>query len=143
MITQDIYIKRYDWVIRVFYCYDGYDVDTINNDLVDIECDYTTLLSIRKIMTDKRVNEGATYTNIENRSSIVIIGPTDSAKEFASTYDHEKGHLVTHIATANNIDPYSEEFQYLNGDIGSIMFTIAKKFLCDECRIKMLNEVNG
>ena len=36
------------------------------------------------------------------------------------------------------IDPYGEEFQYMSGDIAKRMFPVAKRFMCDCCRKKML-----
>lgn len=62
------------------------------------------------------------------------MGITDSSDEFQNTYDHEKGHLAMHICSALGIDPFSEEYQYLTGEIGKNMFKVAKKFLCDHCR---------
>ena len=43
-----------------------------------------------------------------------------------------------HIAEYYNIDPYSEELQYLQGKIGQEMFPIAKNFLCENCRNKII-----
>lgn len=68
--------------------------------------------------------------------SIIIIGPTSNATEFQDSLDHEKGHLAMHVSIANDIDPFSEKFQYLNGMIGHEMFLVAKEFLCDHCRLK-------
>lgn len=65
---------------------------------------------------------------------MVVIGLTTSSEEFQNTLDHEKGHLAMHIAEALDIDLYKEEFQYLTGMIGQVMFKIAKRFLCDHCR---------
>lgn len=84
-------------------------------------------------------NIGFTYSNIERRASLVLIGITDSADEFQDTYDHEKGHLVMHISKALGIDPYSEEYQYLAGTIGKTMFKEAHKLLCENCRKHISN----
>lgn len=73
--------------------------------------------------------------------SIVVIGLTTSAEEFQNTFDHEKGHLAMHISSALKIKPYGEEYQYLTGEIGQSMFKIAKRFLCDDCRQKLVIEI--
>lgn len=64
----------------------------------------------------------------------MLIGITSSADEFQSTFDHEKGHLAMHICSALHINPFSEEYQYLTGEIGKQLFKIAKKFMCEHCR---------
>lgn len=82
-------------------------------------------------------NTGFTYSNIKNRYSVIVIGLTTCPEEFQNTFDHEKGHLAMHICSALDIDPFSEEYQYLTGAIGQEMFKIAKRFLCEHCREKL------
>lgn len=94
-------------------------------------------------MEMRKKNIGFTYTNVDRGASLVLIGITDSAEEFQSTYDHEKGHLVMHISKALDIDPYSEECQYLAGEIGKKMFKEAHKLLCDNCRRYLSNYYVG
>lgn len=86
-------------------------------------------------------NIGITYSNFKHKCSIVVIGLTTSAEEFQNTFDHEKGHLAMHISSALKIKPYGEEYQYLTGEIGQSMFKIAKRFLCDDCRQKLVIEI--
>ena len=89
-------------------------------------------------LKEYKENEGYIFTNIYADRSLIIIGPTTSAEDFQDTFDHEKGHLAMHIAIARDIDPFSEEFQYLNGVIGKQMFRAGKMFLCEHCRTKLL-----
>lgn len=89
-------------------------------------------------LKEYKENEGYIFTNIHADRSLIIIGPTTSAEDFQDTFDHEKGHLAMHIAIAKDIDPFSEEFQYLNGIIGKQMFKAGKMFLCEHCRTKLL-----
>lgn len=49
--------------------------------------------------------------------------------------------LSMHISSALKIKPYGEEYQYLTGEIGQSMFKIAKRFLCDDCRQKLVIEI--
>lgn len=102
------------------------DIDTGNSNLSPEECEY---------------NIGITYSNFKHKCSIVVIGLTTSAEEFQNTFDHEKGHLAMHISSALKIKPYGEEYQYLTGEIGQSMFKIAKRFLCDDCRQKLVIEI--
>ncbi len=64
----------------------------------------------------------------------MVIALTSSPAQFQNSLDHEKGHLCRHISRAFGIDPYSEEEQYLAGEIGQSMFPVAKRFLCEHCR---------
>ena len=139
MIVQDIYLEDYDWSVRVYYAVNEYYISNILVDLIDIDCDKEAYFNIKRLMEMRKNNIGFTYSNIEERASLVLIGITDSADEFQDTYDHEKGHLVMHISRALGIDPYSEEYQYLAGEVGKRMFVKAKKLLCDTCRRHISN----
>lgn len=137
MIVQNIYLGKYRWSIKVYYAVTSIYTDAILQDLRDIECTNKDLASISNLLTNFEYNTGFTYSSFENRSSIVVIGMTTSAEEFQDTFDHEKGHLAMHIATALDIYPLSEKYQYLTGEIGKRMFKVAKKFLCNSCRHNM------
>lgn len=134
MIVQDIYLDQYDWNVRVYYAVDEYFISNILIDLLEIDCVEESFFKIKSLMEAGKNNIGFTYTNTEKRASLMLIGITNSSDEFQNTYDHEKGHLAMHICSALGIDPFSEEYQYLTGEIGKRMFKVAKKFLCDHCR---------
>lgn len=134
MIVQDIYLEDYDWSIRVYYAVHEYFISNILIDLLDIDCDEESFFRIKGLMETGKDNIGFTYTNTEMGASLMLIGKTDSSDEFQDTFDHEKGHLVMHISSALGLDPYSEEYQYLAGEVGKRMFKVAKKFLCDHCK---------
>ena len=134
MIVQDIYLEDYDWSIRVYYAVHEYYISNILIDLLDIDCDEESFFKIKGLMETGNDNIGFTYTNTEMGASLMLIGKTDSSDEFQDTFDHEKGHLIMHISSALGIDPYSENYQYLAGEVGKRMFKVAKKFLCDHCK---------
>jgi hypothetical protein len=48
-----------------------------------------------------------------------------------------------HISSAYKIDPFSEEYQYIAGEVGQKMFKVAKRFLCDDCRKKLTIEITN
>lgn len=139
MIVQDIYLEDYDWNIRVYYAVDQYFISNILIDLIDINCNREAYFKIKALMEAQEKNIGFTYTNVDKRASLMLIGTTDSAAEFQSTFDHEKGHVVMHISKALDIDPYSEDYQYLAGEIGKRMFEKAQILLCDNCRKHISN----
>ena len=85
----------------------------------------------------EQYDTGFTYSNLKGRCSVMVIGLTSSPAEFQNTFDHEKGHLAMHICEIDKIEPFSEEYQYLTGEIGQLMFPVAKNFLCEHCRKKL------
>lgn len=137
MIVQDIYLPKYDWHCKVFYAVTGYWTEDILQELKMIGCSGKKYRTARENLRSERLNTGLTYSNARIRESLMVIAKTSSADEFAHSYDHEKGHLAMHIASAYDIDPYGEEFQYLSGDISKRMFPVAKKFMCECCRKKL------
>lgn len=142
MIVQNLYIEKYDWYVEVFYAVEGINIPSIMRALENIHCSEEDLLESYSLLRRSEYNVGLTYSNFEERSSVVVIGLTDSAAEFQDTFDHEKGHLAMHIAMSEDIDPFGEEYQYLTGAIGKKMFKAAKLFMCDNCRTK-LTEIIG
>ena len=138
MILQTIYLKKYDWNVLVFYGVDDLYTDVILSELEAIGCDEEDLKSSEELLNSKKYNVGLTVSSFREKSSVVIIGVTDSPEEFNSTYDHEKGHLAMHISSALHIEPFSEEYQYLTGEIGKQLFKEAKNFMCEHCRKYLL-----
>ena len=140
MIIQDIYLERYDWSVRVYYEVDTIYTNLIIRDLRDIGDEDAEEAVLGLI--EAKFNAGYTFSHPAYRSSIIIIGKTTCPAEFQSTFDHEKGHLAMHIAEFENIDVFSEQYQYLVGDIGKQMFKVAKLFMCDcgQNRLKSLIE---
>lgn len=134
MIVQEFTLDKYDWAVTVCYVRDTYNWDFIRESLENLGCDELGIQRIFSELSESGFNTGRTFSNIESRKCLIIIGPTSSAAEFQDTFDHEKGHLAMHICLAEEIDPFSEEFQYLNGSIGHQMFKAAREFLCDHCR---------
>ena len=138
MITQVIYLEQYDWLVKVYYAITEQHKEVILDELDSIDCPEYEMEQVANIFKPFRSNTGFTYTDPSKRVTFIVISIADSAAEFASTYDHEKGHAAMHIAEYFDIDPYSEELQYLQGYLGKEMFPIAKNFLCENCRNKII-----
>lgn len=140
-VVQNIYLEDWDWHVTVYYAVDTYYTDEILEELELIGCSWSELVKAENLLRSNQYNIGITYSNFKHKCSIVVIGLTTSAEEFQNTFDHEKGHLAMHISSALKIKPYGEEYQYLTGEIGQSMFKIAKRFLCDDCRQKLVIEI--
>lgn len=134
MIIQDFVLKDYDWYVKIYYITDSYPINDIYKDLVSVDADKEDIEDLIKEMKESTFNKGSIHTNIYLRKSIIIIGPTTSAEQFNDTLDHEKGHLAMHICIADDIDPFSEEYQYLAGEISRNVYRAAKNLLCEHCR---------
>ena len=140
MIVQDFTIDKYQWYVKVYYAVSFYPIVEIVNDLYSTGCSDEEVEKCVEELEKGNMNDGWIHSNKFARRSLIIIGMTDSAEQFLDTWDHEKGHLAMHICITDNIDPYSEEYQYLTGEIGRQMFKAAQPFLCDECRKHLLEE---
>lgn len=135
MIEQTLFLVDWcSWLIKVYYVMGDYGADKIVAELKDFGCRGKSLRQAEKNLRSGNLNMGLTYTNLDRRLSMVVIGRADSAEEFADTLTHEQGHVVAHISQALGLDPYGEETQYLRGEITRKMFPIAKQFLCEHCR---------
>ena len=134
MICQEFSLTVVPWKVKVFYHYSREFLNEVIVSLYNIGCRDEDLDALVSFLDGGNLNVGCTYSNSKSRSSIIVIGKTTDASEFNNTYDHEKGHLAMHISQTEEIDPFSEKFQYLTGEIGQQMFSAAKLFLCDHCR---------
>lgn len=138
MLIQDFTLSTVPWSVRVYYhpskrAYKGI-IDYIYNNIYSYIG--TEMDDIIEFLHEERKNSGCTVSDMENRHSVIVITRTSDAAEFNNTYDHEKGHLAMHICEADKINPFSEKYQYLVGEIGQKMFVAARHFLCDHCREK-------
>lgn len=139
MITQIIYLEKYDWIIKAFYEVTTNDADIILRELDAIDCEPTAFYTFADQLESQYINTGFTYTDKDLRVTFIVLSCTTDASEFQNSFDHEKGHATAHIAKELKISSESEEFQYLSGLIGQKMFKIAQQFLCDKCRINFYN----
>lgn len=134
MITQDFYLPKYDWHVRVYYAVTTYWRDRILRNLYHIGCRGVELVRARENLTDGLMNTGITYSNMSKGETVMVISLTSSPAEFLNSWEHEKKHLARHVEQAFGIDPYSEKAAYLEGGIAKKMFPVAKNFLCEHCR---------
>lgn len=137
MDGKHIYLKDWDWDVFVFFEARGEDAETILDFMREAGCRFPERRKEAVHLLSGEPNTGMTYSNYRNRMSVMVIGHTTSADEFQSTYDHEKGHLAMHIAQADCIDPFGEEFEYLSGEIGRQLFDKARVYMCETCRKKI------
>lgn len=134
MIVQEFTIDDYDWKVKIYYSMSYYPLEEIIKDLNDLGCSSDDIEETVELLENKKYDTGVTHSNIYKRESIIIISPSSSAEEFFNTIIHEIGHITMHICIADNMDPFSEELQYLSGYIGKEAFKVCESLLCNKCR---------
>lgn len=137
ILGQEFKLKDWNWRVRVFYVVDFIPIDFIIEELKGIGCNQQDIDSAMDVLDSGDDNRGITFSNSEERESIIVIGETSCPAQFSNSFDHEKLHLAMHIAKVENIDPFGEELAYLIGEIGLQTFPVAKRFLCEHCREEM------
>lgn len=138
MIRQEYKIEGYDWRVYAYYAVSTYYTDEIMQRLFDIGCGRSYLRRAYNNLISGKLDSGITYSNYDRRETVMVIALTSTPKEFAKSWQHEMGHLATHIAEADGLDPYGEEIQYLGDDIIELTWEIAHNFLCSCQRKKLL-----
>lgn len=142
MFVQEIHIKRVDWRVRIYHAVDVMWADEILTDLIHIGCRGDKLKSAEKSLWSGLPNSGITYSNLDKRETIMVIGFTSNGEEYWNSLDHEKNHLLQDIALACNIDPYGEEISYISGEFIRDVYSSAKHLLCDCCRRKSVYRIS-
>lgn len=137
ILGQEFKLENWNWRVRVFYVVDFIPIDFIIEELKGIGCTQQDIDSAINVLDSGNDNRGITFSNSEERESIIVIGETSCPAQFSNSFDHEKLHLAMHIAKVEDIDPFGEDLAYLIGEIGLQTFPVAKRFLCEHCREEM------
>lgn len=130
MKTQDVYIKEYDWNLRVYYNTVYEDTCEILTYLYDTCYDLTAIDRLTNSGIIGRVDCGATISNGDTKSSVIILSKASDSQELFNTMIHELKHLVDFISVENGLRLTGENTAYLIGDIGALLFPAAGKYLC-------------
>lgn len=135
MIMQDIYLPEYDWHVRIYYAVTTYWADRIASDMRSIGCRGSQLDRAYSSLVKGGLNTGVTYSNFKLGETVMVISITSTPAEFLNSWTHEMQHLCRHVSQAFSLDPYGEESAYLAGDVAQKMFIVARKFICEHCRM--------
>ncbi len=79
-------------------------------------------------------NCGFTFSNSDRRLCLTWIGPQTEGAEWVNTTVHEIVHVAIAISSDAGIDPYTETFAYLVGDITEQVSDLLCLLSCDHCR---------
>jgi hypothetical protein len=82
MVTQIVYLKDYDWLIKVFYEVTSDDADIILKELDDIDCPAEIYYSAVEMLEGDSPDTGFTYTSSFYQISFIIMMQSSCADEF-------------------------------------------------------------
>lgn len=78
-------------------------------------------------------NSGYIYTDLENKSTIILISHAQSFEELFNTINHEIDHAKAHLCEYFNIPQNSEKSAYLQGEISKQMYKGVALSICPKC----------
>ncbi len=115
------------------FSFDANDIGFIEDALVWADAPNSVIQKVSENVYAGRRNEGFCYSDPSLRRSVAAVGLTTSGAEFVNSTVHEITHVAQHISDADGIDPLSEEFAYLAGDITSGVSDIVCEYSCPHC----------
>lgn len=77
-------------------------------------------------MLEGEANKGITYSNVDIRKTVAVIGWATSKAEYMNSLSHEMLHVVQHISEQFLINMYGEEACYLLGGLAQATFLTPK-----------------
>ena len=127
MTEQEIYIDRYDWTVHVMYDVHSNDSMKVRRYLRDLGCSGIPLEDACNLVLEGEPNKGITYSNVDIRKTMVMIGWASSIAEYMNSLSHEMLHVVQHISEQFLINMYGEEVCYLLGGLVKATFFNSQK----------------
>lgn len=134
MIKQEFIVTRRYWKVYVYYNVTRKDIDEVIEQLVKIKLPKSYITGAYTTLKSNKLNQGLTESNIQLRTSVVVITKTSNASQFINSFVHEIAHLSNHIAVAYNLNLNEEEVCYISGDIAQEMYKTCHNLMCDCCR---------
>lgn len=116
----------HDWDVTILYECTCDDIDYIIETLKDINCPIMFLKEALNNLESCKLNIGLTYSNLNLKSSVIVVNKTSSFAQLINTISHEYYHLICHIAKAFEIED-EEELAYLNGDLNMRSYLFVKR----------------
>ena len=122
MIEQNMNIREIGWNLRIFYC-----PKTSSQRSIVLKCLYNagcTGRNFRRAMSllnSGALNIGLTYTNKDERKTIIVIGCSSDIAEFVNTLTHEINHFIEHAMEALHIQSGTEDEAYFTGELYELL----------------------
>lgn len=116
----------YNWNITILYETTCDDIDFIIETLMEINCPKLYIKRALDNLEECKLNSGLTYSNLNLKSSVIIVNKTSSFAQLINTISHEYYHLICHISKTLNIED-EEELANLNGNLNMRSYKIVRK----------------
>ena len=108
---------RYGWAVHVMSDVRPEDAAMVEKRLRDLGCSGIPLEDACNLVLEGEANKGITYSNVDIRKTVVVIGWASSRAEYMNSLSHEMLHVVQHISEQFLINMYGEEACYLLGGL--------------------------
>jgi hypothetical protein len=105
-----------DWNVLILYECTCEDTDYIVDALKDINCPNKYIKEAIDNIDSCNLNIGLTYSNLNRRSSVIVVSKTSSKGQLINTIAHEYFHLICHISKTLKIKD-EEKLAILNGEL--------------------------
>ena len=116
----------YNWNVNILYECTCDDIDIIIETLREINCPNKYIKEALNNLKTCNLNIGLTYSNMNLKSSVIVVNKTSSFSQLINTISHEYFHLICHISKALKIED-EEELAYLNGDLNMYSYQFVEK----------------
>ena len=131
MIVRKIRIQG--WTILFLFSFDTTDMERIYDALLWADAPDSIISKVSENVYAGRLNEGFTYSEPSLRRTVFATGMAESGPEVLDSIVHEIIHICQHISIEYGIDPLSERFAYLGGDISREISDIVCELSCPHC----------
>ena len=123
MIQQNLHIEEIGWSLRIFYCpKTASQRSIVLQRLFDAGCTGKNYRRAMSLLNSGALNIGLTYTNKDERKTIIVIGCSSDIAEFVNTLTHEVNHFVEHVMEALHITPGTEDEAYFTGELFELLY---------------------
>ena len=126
MIIDHFNIKK--WRVVIYYETTCDDIDFIIEALKNIKCSNYYIEEAIENLETCNLNIGLTYSNLNLKSSIIVISKTSSFAQLINTISHEYYHLLKHISKVLKIED-EEELATLNGNLNMRSYKIVEDLM--------------
>ena len=123
MIQQNVNIREIGWSLRIFYCpKTSSQRSIVLQRLFDAGCTGKNYRRAMALLNSGALNIGLTYTNKNERNTIIVVGCSSDIAEFVNTLTHEINHFIEHVMEALNIDSGTEDEAYFTGELFELLY---------------------
>lgn len=131
MIVRKAHIRQ--WDILFLFSFDTYDMERVYDALVWADAPDSIISQVSENVMDGDRDEGFTFSNPSLRRTVFAASKATNGPEMLDTIVHEIIHICQHISLEDGIDPFSERFAYLGGDISRTVSDTVCVLSCPHC----------